>query len=88
MLKKLSRLLRIPFNKYSAFRKLKKFHKMPFSMDTLIDWAMKFPSSGYLRISSIQQRSEIMSLANAVAELKPKNILEIGTARRYVIYLG
>ena len=53
----------------------------------LIDWAMQFPSKGYMRVCSIQQRSEIMSLANAVAELKPTNILEIGTARAGTLFI-
>lgn len=87
LLKNLSRTLRIPFNKNSALKKLREYHALPFSMDRLIDWAMDFPSKGYLRISSIQQRSEIMSLANAVAELKPKNILEIGTARAGTLFI-
>lgn len=86
-LKHISRSLRIPFNRNAAFKKLKEFHAMPFSMDNLIDWAMKFPSTGYMRISSIQQRSEIMSLAKAVAELKPKIILEIGTARAGTLFI-
>ena len=87
ILKHLSRSLRVPLNKYSAFVKLREFHKAPFSMDTLVDWGMKFPSSGYMKVSSIQIRSEIMSLANAVAELKPKNILEIGTARGGTLFM-
>lgn len=85
--KNISRTLRIPINKYSAFNKLKEFHSQPFNMEMLIDWAMQFPSKGYMRVCSIQQRSEIMSLANAVAELKPKNILEIGTARAGTLFI-
>ena len=85
--KHISRTVRIPFNRSSAFKKLKEFHAKPFSMDTLIDWAMSFPSRGYMRVSSIQQRSEIMSLAKAVAELKPVNILEIGTARAGTLFI-
>ena len=87
LLKHLSRTLRIPFNRKSALKKLKEFHSKPLNMDTLIDWAMQFPSKGYLRVCSIQKRSEIMSLANAVAELKPKNILEIGTARAGTLFI-
>ena len=85
--KNLSRTLRIPLNKYSVFKELEKFHSKPFDMDTLVDWAMSFPSKGFLRISSIQQRSEILSLANAVSDLKPKNILEIGTARAGTLFI-
>jgi len=87
-LKHINRSLRIPFNRTTVLKKLAEFHKKPFSMDTLVDWAMKFPgSSGYMKVSSIQIRYEIMSLANAVAELKPKNILEIGTARGGTLFI-
>lgn len=86
-LKHINRSLRVPFNRYSAFKKLREFHAKPCSTDTLIDWAMKYPSSGYMKVSSIQIRSEIMSLTNAVAALKPKNILEIGTARGGTLFI-
>lgn len=86
-LKHINRSLRIPFNRYIAFKKLREFHAKPFSMDTLIDWAIRFPSSGYMKIRSIQIRSEIMSLATAVAELKPKNVLEIGTAQGGTLFI-
>ncbi len=79
-LKHLNRSLRVPFNRKSAFEKLADFHSHPFSMDKLVDWAMKFPSSGYMKVRSSQVRSEIMSLAKAVAEINPRRILEIGTA--------
>lgn len=86
-LKHLNRSLRLPFNRRSALNKLREFHAMPFSMDKLVDWAIKFPSVGYMKVESIQIRSEIMSLARAVAELKPKNILEIGTARGGTLFI-
>ncbi len=87
-LKHINRSLRIPFNQASVLKKLAEFHKKSFNMDTLIDWAMKFPSSaGYMKVSSIQVRSEIMSLAKAVAELKPENILEIGTAQGGTLFI-
>lgn len=86
-LKHINRTLRVPFNRYSAFKRLGEFHAMPFGMDTLIDWAMKYPSAGYMKVGSIQIRSEIMALAQAVAALKPKNILEIGTARGGTLFI-
>lgn len=87
MLKHITRTLRIPLNKFSAFKKINKFHSEKFNMDRLIDWAMSFPSKGYMKISSVQIRSEIMSLAKAVAELKPEVILEIGTARAGTLFI-
>lgn len=77
----ISRTLRIPFNRYSAFRRLIELHSKERSLDELVGWSMRFPSKGYFKISTIQVRSEILALANAVASLKPKIILEIGTAR-------
>lgn len=80
-LKELSRTLRIPFNRFFAFRRLKQYHTRPRSLEETIDWAMNFGRYGYFTINTLQMRSEILALANAVAELKPRIILEIGTAR-------
>jgi cephalosporin hydroxylase len=80
-LKELSRTLRIPFNRYFAFRRLRKYHAVPRSIEETVDWAMRFGRYGYFTIHTMQKRSEIIALAKAVAALKPKIILEIGTAR-------
>ena len=75
------RKIRAPFNRRSAFKALDEFHARNPSLEQIVDAAITFPSHGLFRVESIQQRSEIMALATAVAELKPNNILEIGTAR-------
>jgi len=80
-LKELSRTLRIPFNRYFAFRRLRKYHAAPRSIEETVDWAMRFGRYGYFTIHTLQKRPEIIALARAVATLKPKIILEIGTAR-------
>ena len=80
-LKELSRTLRIPFNRYFAFRRLTEYHARPHSLEETVDWAMNFGRYGYFTIHTLQKRSEIIALATAVAALKPKTILEIGTAR-------
>jgi cephalosporin hydroxylase len=80
-LKELSRILRIPFSRYLAFRRLKEYHAQPRSITETVDWAMRFGRYGYFTIHTLQKRSEIIALAKAVAALKPKIILEIGTAR-------
>lgn len=80
-LKELSRTLRIPFSRFLAFRRLKQYHARPRSLEETVDWAMNFGRYGYLTIHTLQKRSEIVALAKAVAALKPKTILEIGTAR-------
>lgn len=79
--KEISRTLRIPFNRYFAFRRLNQYHAKPRSLEETIDWAMNFGRYGYFTISTLQMRSEILALSRAVAELKPRLILEIGTAR-------
>ena len=79
--KALSRTLRIPFSRVLAFRRLRQCHAQPRSIEETVDWAMRFGRYGYFTIHTLQKRSEITALARAVAALKPKTILEIGTAR-------
>jgi cephalosporin hydroxylase len=79
--RKLTRNIRKPFNRYFAFRRLRKFHERRRSLEEIVQWAMNFGSSGYYRVRTSQMPSEILSLTRAVAELKPEVILEIGTAR-------
>lgn len=81
LLKTISRTLRIPFNRRSALRRLRTYHQEPRSVPETVDWAMGFGGSGYFTIHTVQKRSEILALAQEVAELKPRTILEIGTAR-------
>lgn len=81
MLKEISRTLRIPFSRYLAFRRLKEYHAQPRSLEDTVDWAINFGRYGYFTIHTLQKRSEIIALARTVAALKPKIILEIGTAR-------
>jgi len=80
-LKELSRILRIPFSRYLAFRRLKEYHAQPRCIEETVDWATHFGRFGYFTIHTLQKRSEIIALAKAVAALQPKIILEIGTAR-------
>ncbi|MFC1747702.1 class I SAM-dependent methyltransferase [Pseudomonadota bacterium] len=79
--RRVGRKIRAPFNKRAVLAELDKFHAKEKGLDDIVDAAIKFPSKGLFKVESIQQRSEIMALATAVAEIKPKNILEIGTAR-------
>jgi cephalosporin hydroxylase len=80
-LKELSRTLRVPFSRFLAFRRLQEYHARPRSLEETVDWAMRFGRYGYFTIHTLQVRSEIVALARAVAALKPKIIIEIGTAR-------
>ncbi len=79
--KDLSRTLRIPFNRWYANRRLQQYHSKPRSLEEVVDWAMNFGGGGYFTIKTLQIPSEITRLARTVAEIKPKIIIEIGTAR-------
>jgi cephalosporin hydroxylase len=79
--KELSRTLRIPINRFFAFRRLRKYHASAQTLEDRVDWAMRFGKYGYFTINTLQKRSEILGLARAVEALRPRTILEIGTAR-------
>jgi cephalosporin hydroxylase len=78
--KNLSRRLRQPFHARYAFRRLQEYHAAPRSLDEVVDWAMNFGGGGYMRVKTLQIPSEITRLAEAVADIEPRIILEIGTA--------
>ena len=81
LVKRLSRALRAPWSRMQAFRRLREYHSRSRSPEEAVEWALNFGSSGKFRVHTVQKRSEILSLARAVAELQPRVILEIGTAR-------
>ncbi len=80
-LKDLSRRLRQPFNSRYAERRLQEYHAQPRSLDEVVDWAMNFGGGGFMTVKTLQIPQEITQLAQAVQALKPKIIVEIGTAR-------
>ena len=80
-LKKISRTLRAPYNRGVALRRLQEYHARPRSLEETVDWAMNFGGGGYYLIKTLQIPTEITALARAAAALKPRTILEIGTAR-------
>jgi predicted O-methyltransferase YrrM len=80
-MKNLSRRLRQPFNSLYAERRLKEYHSRPRSLDEVVDWAMNFGGGGYMTVKTLQIPGEITQLAQAVQAIKPKIIVEIGTAR-------
>lgn len=80
-LKKISRNLRVPYNRGMAFQRLREYHARPRGLEETVDWAMNFGGGGYYLIKTLQIPAEITALARAVAALKPRTILEIGTAR-------
>lgn len=80
-LKNLSRHLRQPFNSRYAMRRLKEYHAQPRTLSEVVDWAMNFGGGGFMTVKTLQIPQEITQLAQAVQDLKPKIIVEIGTAR-------
>jgi cephalosporin hydroxylase len=79
--KTLSRILRAPFNRRYAFRRLAEYHAAPRTLEETVQWAMTFGGGGFYTVKTLQIPSEITALAREVASIKPKLILEIGTAR-------
>lgn len=77
----LSRDLRAPFHRRHAFDLLNKLHYENLPLEGVVKRAIKLGSSGWYRVRSLQILSEITALAQEVAALKPKVILEFGTAR-------
>ena len=72
--------MRLPISRFLAFRRLRQYHARPRTVEETVDWALEFGRYGHLTVQTMQVRSEIASLARAVAGLRPRIILEIGTA--------
>lgn len=81
------RAIRAPFNRRSALNKLAAFHAAPRSLDEIVDNGMNLSTSGLYRVNSVQKRSEILSLIQRVAALKPQRILEIGTCNGGTLFM-
>jgi predicted O-methyltransferase YrrM len=77
----LSRDLRAPIHRKHAFELLAQLHREKLPLDGVVERAIKFGTNGWYRVRSLQILSEITGLAREVEALKPKVILEIGTAR-------
>ncbi|MFQ5931657.1 MAG: class I SAM-dependent methyltransferase [Nitrospiraceae bacterium] len=86
-LKEFTRTLRIPLHLLHARRRIAEFHKRPRSIEETVEWAMHLGSKGWFKMKTVQIFSEIASLARAVAQLRPGNILEIGTARGGTLFI-
>lgn len=83
----ISRKIRAPLNRMSAFRKLKEFHKKKRTNGEIINMAIDFKTKGLYRVDSVQMRDEILSLADAVKSINPKIILEIGTCNGGTLFI-
>ncbi len=83
----INRKIRAPFNRRSALNKLSIFHSKTRSISAVVDMAIDFKTKGLYRVDSVQNRAEILSLANAVKAIKPKTILEIGTCNGGTLFI-
>lgn len=86
-IKHFGRLLRLPFNRYVALKKIKNLHREPYKLENIVKKAIDFKTTGFFKIKSVQKESEIQLLALAVSKLKPKNILEIGTCDAGTLFI-
>jgi len=86
-LKDISRKLRLPFQRKMLARDLRRFHETPHDLADCVDMAMSFGRGSILKFRMMQKRSEILSLATRVQSLKPKVIVEIGTAQGGTLFL-
>ena len=74
------KVLRLPLHRRQAWRKLKAFHaKAHADLPEMVDRALGFRTRGLVQVSCHQVRDEIVALAERVADLKPRRVLEIGT---------
>ncbi len=71
---------RVRIRQMRAFGRLCLFHARRRSLGEAVDWALDFGSRKDFMVKTQQVRGEILSLAEIVAELKPKVVLEIGSA--------
>jgi predicted O-methyltransferase YrrM len=80
IIRKIEYLAGIPINAVQAFGKLRRFHRQKKTLEETVALALSFGGHGYFKVKTMQVTSEITALARAVERLKPKIILEIGTA--------
>ena len=79
--REISRLLRLPFHVLDAHRRVRKLNARAHRLEEIVDLSLDLGSKGLLKVTARQIRSEILGLARAVEQIKPRTILEIGTAR-------
>ncbi|HXZ84806.1 MAG TPA: hypothetical protein VEI82_04880, partial [Myxococcota bacterium] len=73
-----TRRLRLPLHRQHAFSRLERLHARPRSLAEVVDASLDLGTRGLMKVKAAQLRSEILGLAEAVRELEPRTILEIG----------
>ncbi len=82
-----ARLLRLPYHRWLTTRSMRRFQSSPRTVEEIVDMAMRFGEGHFLTVRMMQKRSEIVRLVRAVQALKPKTILEIGTANGGTLFV-
>ena len=80
-MREVRRRLRRPLHRRAAFQRLREYHARPRTLEEVVTWAGNFRAWGDFAVKMLQIPAEITRLARLVAALKPRIILEIGTAR-------
>ena len=83
VLKQISRNLRKPFNRRFGFKRLRKYHAQPRTLEETVDWAMNFGGGGYFTVKTMQIPVEITARARAVERPGRSPALRTTTARRH-----
>ncbi|MHC4943813.1 MAG: O-methyltransferase [Planctomycetota bacterium] len=79
-LRKVRRTLLRRWHFRAALKQFARFHDKPRTVEEIVQFARSLPGKGFFKIRTMQMLSELTALAQAVAALKPRVILEIGTA--------
>lgn len=87
VLHRLGRVLRRPFHLRYARAKLRAFHASERSPAEIVHTAMHFGGKGDFQVRTYQVPAEITALAEAVRDLHPERIVEIGTDRGGTLFI-
>lgn len=80
MIRRLNDKARFNLRKLKAFLNLFRFHARKRTIEEIVDKVLEFGSRKEFEVKTMQVREEILALAKTVAELRPRVVLEIGTA--------
>ena len=80
MIKSLNDTVRFNLRKGKAFFNLFRFQMRKRTIEEIVDKALEFGARKEFEVKTMQVRDEILALARTVAAIRPRIVLEIGTA--------
>jgi hypothetical protein len=86
-MKTLIKSFRLKLSKAQALRRLRRFHSRPRTLEETVQWSLDLGTRKDFEVQAVQIFEEILDLTKSVAELRPKIILEIGTARDGTLFI-